>query len=218
MGIGNSSDASCQRSAQAKPLSRRNGDENHSSSAFGPLLRWRHYMSVAVDSTATNRGHSELNNAKVTLFAALLSPLLRRRLSWSNTQRQRWKQRTGSMNNLRTLIDGGASAIELMAVALIVGVFFWASVRFLLHTGRHAEDPYDRYKLLLGRTLSLGLEFLVAADVIRTVILPPTLMNIAVLAAVILTRTFLSWSLLVEMEGRWPWQPAATPPSRITAG
>jgi uncharacterized membrane protein len=122
------------------------------------------------------------------------------------------------MKNVRTLIESGASAIELMAVALIVGVFLWASIRFLVRTGRHAQDPYDRYKLLLGRTLSLGLEFLVAADVIRTVILPPTLMNIAILAAVILTRTFLSWSLLVEMEGRWPWQPAATPPSRITVG
>lgn len=122
------------------------------------------------------------------------------------------------MDTFRTFVDGGASAIELMAVALIVGVFLWASIRFLLRTGKHAEDPYDRYKLLLGRTLSLGLEFLVAADVIRTVILPPTLMNIAVLAAVVLTRTFLSWSLVVEMEGRWPWQPAVTPPSRITAG
>lgn len=122
------------------------------------------------------------------------------------------------MNNFRTVIESGASAIELMAVALIVGVFFWASVRFLLRTGRHAQDPYDRYKLLLGRTLSLGLEFLVAADVIRTVILPPTLMNIAILAAVVLTRTFLSWSLVVEMEGRWPWQPAATRPSRMTVG
>lgn len=122
------------------------------------------------------------------------------------------------MDNFRTFVESGALAIELMAVALIVGVFLWASVRFLLRTGKHAEDPYDRYKLLLGRTLSLGLEFLVAADVIRTVILPPTLMNIAVLAAVVLTRTFLSWSLVVEMEGRWPWQPAATQPSRITVG
>ena len=121
------------------------------------------------------------------------------------------------MDNFRTLIESGASAIEFMAVALIVGVFGWASVRFLLHTGRHAKAPYDRYKVLLGRTLSLGLEFLVAADVIRTVILPPTLTNIAVLAAVVLTRTFLSWSLVVEMEGRWPWQPPSTPRSQITA-
>jgi uncharacterized membrane protein len=126
------------------------------------------------------------------------------------------KERTGSMDNFRTLIESGASVIELMAVALIVGVFLWASIRFLLHTGRHANDPYERYKLLLGKTLTLGLEFLVAADVIRTVILPPTLTNIAVLAAVVLTRTFLSWSLVVEMEGRWPWQPASTPRSGIT--
>ena len=135
-----------------------------------------------------------------------------------NTQHRHREQRAGSMNKFRILIESGATVIEFMAVALIVGVFVWASIRFLLRTGQHAADPYDRYKLLLGRTLSLGLEFLVAADVIRTVILPPTLMNIAVLAAVVLTRTFLSWSLVVEMEGRWPWQPAATPSSRITAG
>jgi uncharacterized membrane protein len=52
------------------------------------------------------------------------------------------------------------------------------------------------------------LEFLVAADVIKTVTAAPTFTNIGVLAAVIVTRTFLSWSLVVEMEGRWPWQPA----------
>jgi uncharacterized membrane protein len=126
------------------------------------------------------------------------------------------KERTESMDNFRILIESGASVIELMAVALIVGVFLWASIRFLLHTGRHANDPYERYKLLLGKTLTLGLEFLVAADVIRTVILPPTLTNIAVLAVVVLTRTFLSWSLVVEMEGRWPWQAASTPRSGIT--
>ncbi|MGC1361853.1 MAG: DUF1622 domain-containing protein [Silvibacterium sp.] len=106
------------------------------------------------------------------------------------------------------IIEIGASAIEAMAVALITGAFLWASVRFVLHTGRHASNPYQRYKLLLGRALSLGLEFLVAADVIRTVVIAPTLSNIGVLGAIILVRTFLSWSLVVEMEGRWPWQPA----------
>jgi uncharacterized membrane protein len=83
------------------------------------------------------------------------------------------------MDNFRILIEKGASAVELMAVAIIVGLCLWASVRFLLHTGRHAKYPYERYKLLLSKTLSLGLEFLVAADVIRTVILPPTLRNAA---------------------------------------
>jgi hypothetical protein len=53
--------------AKFRTLLRRNGDENHSLSISDPLLRWRQYMSVAVDSTATNRSHSELNNAKVSL-------------------------------------------------------------------------------------------------------------------------------------------------------
>jgi len=110
------------------------------------------------------------------------------------------------MESFRTLIGFGVSAMEVMAVVLIVSTFLWASVRYLLHTGRHASNPYQRYKLLLGRGLSLGLEFLVAADVIRTVTLAPTLLNVGILGAIVLIRTFLSWSLVVEIEGRWPWQ------------
>ena len=112
------------------------------------------------------------------------------------------------MNISHKAIEFGASVIDAMAVALILITFAWASVRFLLHTGRHASQPYERYKILLGRSLSLGLEFLVAADVIRTVTATPTFESIGLLAAIILTRTFLSWSLVVEMEGRWPWQAA----------
>jgi uncharacterized membrane protein len=116
------------------------------------------------------------------------------------------------MDTSRNLIEIGASAIDDMAVALIVGTFLWASIRFVVHIGRHAPDPFHRYKLALGKALSLGLEFLVAADVIRTVTMAPTFTNIGLLAAVILTRTFLSWSLVVEMEGRWPWQQLITSP------
>lgn len=117
------------------------------------------------------------------------------------------------MENFHTWVEFGASGIEAMAVALIVGSFLWASIRFLVHTGRHAPNPYQRYKVFLGRALSLGLEFLVAADVIRTVAVAPTLLNLGILGAVVLVRTFLSWSLVVEMEGRWPWQPATGPTS-----
>jgi uncharacterized membrane protein len=108
-------------------------------------------------------------------------------------------------------VNAGAAGIEAMALVLIVGAFLWASIRFLLNTGRHAPNPYHRYKIFLGRALSLGLEFLVAADVIRTVGVGPTLSNMGTLGAVIAARTFLSWSLVVEMEGRWPWQPAPRP-------
>jgi uncharacterized membrane protein len=111
------------------------------------------------------------------------------------------------METLHTWIELGARAIEAMAVALIVGTFLWASVRFVVHTGRHAPNPYQRYKVFLGRALSLGLEFLVAADVIRTVGVAPTFGNIGILGAIIVIRTALSWSLVVEMEGRWPWEP-----------
>jgi len=60
----------------------------------------------------------------------------------------------------------------------------------------------------LGKALLLGLEILVAADIVRTVVLEPTLQSIAVLGLLVLIRTFLSWALVVEIEGRWPWQPA----------
>ena len=121
------------------------------------------------------------------------------------------------METSRTLIEIGAAAIEAMAVLLIAGAFLLASVRFLVDTRKQTGDPYEKYKLALGRSLSLGLEFLVAADVIRTVTLAPTFTNIGVLAAVILTRTFLSWSLAIEMEGRWPWQPARVASHEMTA-
>jgi uncharacterized membrane protein len=67
-------------------------------------------------------------------------------------------------------------------------------------------EAYKRFKDQIGRALLLGLEFLVAADIIRTVALSPTLRNIAVLGVLVFIRTFLSWSLVVEIEGRWPWR------------
>ena len=115
---------------------------------------------------------------------------------------------TETMETLHTFIEYGAAGIDAMAVALIVGTFLWASVRFFVQASRHAANAYPRYKTFLGRALSLGLEFLVAADVCRTVGVAPTFRNIGILGAIILIRTALSWSLVVEMEGRWPWQPA----------
>jgi uncharacterized membrane protein len=121
-----------------------------------------------------------------------------------------------SMDAFHTVIDVGASAVEAMGVLLILCAFLWASVSFVFHARAHIGNRYERYKLALGRALSLGLEFLVAADVIKTVTTAPSFTNIGVLAAVIVTRTFLSWSLAVEMDGRWPWQRAAVAGSEVT--
>ena len=105
-------------------------------------------------------------------------------------------------------IEFVALGMEAVAVAVIVIAFLSGSVLFLVHYGQRAVNAYQSYKVLLGRSLLLGLEFLVAADVIRTVALEPTMQNIVILGALIVIRTFLSWSLVVEMEGRWPWSGA----------
>jgi uncharacterized membrane protein len=72
-------------------------------------------------------------------------------------------------------------------------------------------DTYRRYRQQLGRSILLGLELLVAADIIRTVAVTPTLTSVAVLAGIVLIRTFLSFSLELEITGRWPWQTRRDP-------
>lgn len=118
------------------------------------------------------------------------------------------------IETLRAVIEWAALGIEILgALVIFAGVLRVAitrgTVRFLLKI----DEPgaYDSYKHQIGRSLLLGLEFLVAADVIRTVALEPTLGNVAVLGLLVLVRTFLSWSLTVEIEGRWPWQPRKGP-------
>ncbi|WP_346763006.1 DUF1622 domain-containing protein [Arthrobacter sp. Soil736] len=70
---------------------------------------------------------------------------------------------------------------------------------------------YRSYRQLLGRSILLGLELLVAADIIRTVAVTPTFESVGVLAIIVLIRTFLSFSLELEITGRWPWQKEPSP-------
>lgn len=80
-----------------------------------------------------------------------------------------------------------------------------ATVRLAAYRRRDA-DPYRQFRQDIGRGILLGLEFLVAADIIRTVAVTPTLQGVLVLGLIVLIRTFLSTALQVELEGRWPWQ------------
>src|SRR2546421_4989713 len=80
--------------------------------------------------------------------------------------------------------------------------------------GGRAKHVYDAYKIRIGRSLLLGLEVLVAADIVKTIALELTLMSLGVLAGLVLIRTFLSWTLVLEIEGRWPWQ---REPSHVNA-
>lgn len=98
--------------------------------------------------------------------------------------------------------------IEWCGILVIVAGIILATWRYLLRTVRgKAEDHSLRhYRADIGRGILLGLEFLVAADIINTVAIEPTLESLAVLAGIIAIRTFLSLSLEVEITGRWPWQ------------
>ena len=109
---------------------------------------------------------------------------------------------------MREWIEIASLGIEWLAVIAIVGSILFGSVRFLVRIVKVAKDPFKEYKELIGNSLLLGLEFLVAADVIRTVALDLTPRNVAMLGALVVIRTFLSWSVVVEMHGRWPWRAA----------
>jgi len=98
-----------------------------------------------------------------------------------------------------------AIGIEVMAVGVIVIAILVGTARYLLKFSQWHTDAYETYKRHLAKSLLLGLNFLVAADIVRTVSLAPTLHSIAILGSLVVIRTFLSWSLVVELEGRWPW-------------
>jgi len=119
---------------------------------------------------------------------------------------------TSSGETVLVWIEYAALAIEVLAVTIIVVAMFYATGRYLYQTAIQRErigDHYQELKSRLGRALLLGLEILVAADIVRTVALEATLESVAVLGLLVLIRTFLSWALVVEIEGRWPWQPKA---------
>ncbi|MBP0440878.1 DUF1622 domain-containing protein [Tianweitania sediminis] len=103
-------------------------------------------------------------------------------------------------------------SLEAAGVAVIViGAIFallrsWRATREAHPIADRDQRPYQLFRRTLGRAILLGLEFLVAADIIGTVAVEATLDNVLVLALIVLIRTFLSISLTVEIEGRWPWQ------------
>ena len=96
-------------------------------------------------------------------------------------------------------VDAAGVAVVVVGVLVATGI---AVTRLL----RRRPASYESYRRLLGRSILLGLEFLVAADIIRTVAVTPTFASVGVLAVIVVIRTFLSFSLELEITGRWPWQ------------
>ncbi|MFW6371237.1 MAG: DUF1622 domain-containing protein [Bacteroidota bacterium] len=111
------------------------------------------------------------------------------------------------MENLRHYIELVAKVIESLGVIIIaLGSFFFVLRYLYFYLARNNLLPFAQLRRELGRAILLGLEILVAADIVATVSTEPTMDSVLILAAIILIRTFLSFALEVELHGRFPWQ------------
>jgi len=101
-----------------------------------------------------------------------------------------------------------SDVMDGLGVAVVSAGVLWGLITFAKELiTQSAEIAYKSFRIQIVRSLILGVEVLVAGDVIRTVAISPTLTSVAVLGAIVLIRCFLSWSLTLEIDGRWPWQP-----------
>ena len=118
-----------------------------------------------------------------------------------------------SVVEAHSLTELSALGIEILAIVLIVGAILGSTAIFLYGMAKRAEyasSHYEGYKRRIGRALLLCLEILVAADIVRTVALDSSIGSVLALGLLVVVRTFLSWSLILEIEGRWPWEKAVT--------
>jgi uncharacterized membrane protein len=110
---------------------------------------------------------------------------------------------------MREFVEIGARVAEVAGVVVIIGGLIFAAARYAFVPAGGGLLRYQRCRHDMGRAILLGLEILVAADIISTVALEPTLESVTVLGIIVVIRTFLSWSLALELDGRWPWQRGA---------
>lgn len=105
------------------------------------------------------------------------------------------------------IIRNVSDVMDVLGVAVVSAGVLWGLLAFVKELITQSADiAYKAFRIQIVRSLILGLEILVAGDVIRTVAISPTLTSVAVLGAIVLIRCFLSWSLTLEIDGRWPWQ------------
>lgn len=105
------------------------------------------------------------------------------------------------------IIRAVSNLMDALGVAVVSIGMLWGLFLFIKELcTQNSSDAYKSFRFQIVRSLILGLEILVAGDVIRTVAISPTLMSVGVLGAIVLIRCFLSWSLTLEIDGRWPWQ------------
>ena len=114
-----------------------------------------------------------------------------------------------SQNEFLTAIIANVSFIlEILAVMIISLAILYAVLNFFITfiKFRKSEQSLNTFKQIVGRSVQVALELLIAADIINTVVLDATIQNVLVLGILVLIRTFLSWTLVLETEGQWPWK------------
>ncbi|MET8276354.1 DUF1622 domain-containing protein [Streptomyces sp. NPDC005096] len=112
----------------------------------------------------------------------------------------------GDAVEFQHIVELVGRAVDAAGVAIIVVGTLLATVLAAVRLSRRQAGVYSGYRRRVGRSILLGLEFLVAGDIIRTVAVAPTYASVGVLAVIVGIRTFLSFSLELEITGRWPWQ------------
>jgi uncharacterized membrane protein len=117
------------------------------------------------------------------------------------------------MENFRQIMDIVGTSVDGVGVCIVVGGALFATVRLAIRRMYGTGSYYITYRQDVGRAILLGLEFLIAGDLIRTVVVAPTMQNVLVLGLIVLIRTFLSLSLQLEIEGRLPWRRDAAQPT-----
>jgi uncharacterized membrane protein len=116
------------------------------------------------------------------------------------------------METFRQLMEIVGTAVDGVGVFIVAAGALVATARLLVRRRHNAGNYYSSYRQDIGRAILLGLEFLIAGDIIRTVVVAPTIQNVLVLGLIVLIRTFLSLSLQLEIEGRLPWRREGLPP------
>ena len=110
------------------------------------------------------------------------------------------------MENIKLYIDYITRIIEAIGVLTIFIGLLYSLIIFLISTIKKTSNRFGNLRQALGKSILLGLEILIAADIIATVSTEPTLRSVSILGLIVLIRTFLSMSLQVELEGKFPWQ------------
>jgi uncharacterized membrane protein len=114
------------------------------------------------------------------------------------------------MEYFRHIMEVVGTSVDGVGVFIVAGGMVVATARLVVRRPHETGNYYSLYRQDVGRAILLGLEFLIAGDIIRTVVVAPTLQNVVVLGMIVLIRTFLSLSLQLEIEGKLPWQVQAS--------